>query len=92
MLDPVGPILVSVTAASPAAVLPITVAEARQSLVGRWQGKLEYRDYRSNEWTGLPVKLHIADGGENDDVSEGMAGNCFHVRPALHPCSALGRA
>jgi hypothetical protein len=42
----------------------VTVAEARQSLVGHWKGKLEYRDYRSDAWFGLPVVVNIADGGD----------------------------
>jgi hypothetical protein len=40
------------------------VEEARQSLLGRWQGKLEYRDYQSSGWSGLPVEVNIKDGGD----------------------------
>ena len=43
---------------------PPTVASARQSLVGAWQGKLEYRDYQADKWFGLPVKIVISDGGD----------------------------
>lgn len=46
----------SIAAPTPAQA-PLTVAEARQSLVGRWQGKLEYRDYQADRWIGLPVKV-----------------------------------
>ena len=54
-------------AQAPAVRLPIaavTVAAARQSLVGQWQGKLEYRDYQANKWFGLPLKLEVRDGGD----------------------------
>jgi hypothetical protein len=52
-------------AASPAASqTAITLAQARDSLVGRWEGKLEYRDYQANEWFGLPVTVSIRDGGD----------------------------
>ena len=50
--------------ASSLAVAPLTVAGARQSLVGRWQGKLEYRDYQADKWFGLPVKVEVRDGGD----------------------------
>ena len=33
------------------------IAAARSSLVGRWQGSLEYRDYQEDKWFGLPVKV-----------------------------------
>jgi hypothetical protein len=29
----------------------------RAGLVGAWQGKLEYRDYQSDRWFGLPVRV-----------------------------------
>lgn len=51
-------------AVSGSAATPPTVAEARQSLVGSWRGKLEYRDYQANRWFGLPVKVEIKDGGD----------------------------
>ena len=40
------------------------IAAARASLVGRWQGKLEYRDYQADKWFGLPVKVEVRDGGD----------------------------
>ena len=43
---------------------PLTVAQARQSLVGEWRGKLEYRDYQADKWFGLPVKVLVRDGGD----------------------------
>ena len=43
---------------------PLTVAAARQSLVGQWRGKLEYRDYQADKWFGLPLDLAVRDGGD----------------------------
>ena len=34
------------------------------SHIGRWEGRLEYRDYQSNGWAGLPVEINIKDGGD----------------------------
>ena len=63
---PVTLIAAFLAAAAPAplTVAPITVSSARQSLVGHWTGKLEYRDYQANQWFGLPVKIDIRDGGD----------------------------
>ena len=49
---------------APAAPAPMTVAQARQSLVGEWRGKLEYRDYQADKWFGLPVNVSVRDGGD----------------------------
>ena len=54
----------AMSAVSAAAATPLTIAEARQSLVGHWQGKLEYRDYQADRWFGLPVEVAIMDGGD----------------------------
>lgn len=42
----------------------LTLGDARRSLVGQWQGKLEYRDYRADRWFGLPVTVDVRDGGD----------------------------
>ena len=49
---------------TPTTPAPLTVAAARQSLLGRWTGKLEYRDYRADRWFGLPVTVEVRDGGD----------------------------
>ena len=59
-----APTAVPPAPASSLDVAPLTVAGARQSLVGRWQGKLEYRDYQADKWFGLPVKVSVRDGGD----------------------------
>jgi hypothetical protein len=53
----------SLATVAPAAT-PVTPASARQSLIGRWQGKLEYRDYQADRWFGLPVQVEVRDGGD----------------------------
>ncbi len=56
--------LMLLAAAQPAPPPTLTLAAARATLVGRWQGKLEYRDYQSNRWVGLPMTVAIRDGGD----------------------------
>ena len=41
-----------------------TIAELRQGLVGSWEGALEYLDYQSGQWFGLPLRVSIEDGGD----------------------------
>jgi hypothetical protein len=52
--------------AAPAGAQPaIGLAEVIASQVGHWQGRLEYRDYQSNKWEGIPVTVEILDGGDS---------------------------
>ncbi|UVO49367.1 hypothetical protein M0208_02095 [Sphingomonas sp. SUN019] len=44
---------------SAAAASPPTIASLLAGTAGRWQGELQYRDYQSNKWEGLPVKVAI---------------------------------
>jgi hypothetical protein len=51
--------------AHPALAQPVVdVPAARASLVGQWEGKLEYLDYGANQWFGIPVKTEIEDQGD----------------------------
>lgn len=47
-----------------AAANPIDLVTVRASLVGMWEGRLEYRDYSSDRWFGIPVTTRIADQGD----------------------------
>jgi hypothetical protein len=48
---------------------PVTdVATARASLIGKWEGSLEYLDYTANEWFGIPVKTVIEDQGDGATI------------------------
>lgn len=62
MIGALTSLLLAMSAAPASAAL--TVADARRSTLGRWDGKLEYRDYRADRWFGLPVKVEIRDGGD----------------------------
>jgi len=50
------------SAQEPAA--PLTLAQARLSLAGQWRGELQYRDYQSNEWVGIPVSVTVEPVGD----------------------------
>jgi hypothetical protein len=53
--------LAALTAAAPTAAQDaapiITLAEARASTKGAWTGELQYLDYSSGEWQGIPVTV-----------------------------------
>ncbi|MEQ1539910.1 MAG: hypothetical protein ABL928_13370 [Sphingorhabdus sp.] len=42
----------------------LTVAQARASLAGEWKAELQYRDYQSGKWQGIPFKTSIAIVGD----------------------------
>ena len=49
-----------IAAAPPA----LTVKEARASTAGVWRGELQYRDYQSDKWVGIPVSVTIEPIGD----------------------------
>jgi hypothetical protein len=52
----------------PVIAAPVDIAAARQSLVGKWEGSLEYRDYTADKWFGIPVKTAIEDQGDEATI------------------------
>ncbi|MGB7656002.1 MAG: hypothetical protein WBL74_11030 [Novosphingobium sp.] len=36
------------------------ISQVLAATAGNWTGKLQYRDYGTNQWEGLPVKIRIA--------------------------------
>ena len=40
------------------------LAAALATTAGTWSGQLQYRDYQTNKWEGLPVKVRIAVQGD----------------------------
>lgn len=40
------------------------LSQVLAATAGSWTGKLQYRDYESNKWEGLPVKIRIAVQGD----------------------------
>jgi hypothetical protein len=62
-------ISIAIACTAPLAASPaVDVATARASLVGSWQGSLEYLDYTANQWFGIPVKTNIEDQGDGATV------------------------
>lgn len=61
-----GAALLAVGAMLAAAAPPaLTVKEARATTAGSWRGELQYRDYQSDRWVGIPVTVTVepvADG------------------------------
>ena len=43
---------------------PLDIAALRLATAGAWEGKLEYRDYQSGRWFGLPMTVRIEDAGD----------------------------
>lgn len=46
-----------------------TLAEARASIAGAWEGQLQYRDYSSNTWEGIPVTVTITLEGDGNTLT-----------------------
>ena len=44
---------------APAQEAPVTLAEARASVSGMWQGELQYRDYQTDRWFGIPMTVEM---------------------------------
>ena len=51
-------------AAAQTAAPPLTIAQARASLAGEWQAELQYRDYQSGKWEGIPFTTTITMVGD----------------------------
>ena len=49
----------SAAGAASAAEPPLSPAALLAATAGQWQGELQYRDYQSNQWQGLPVTVAI---------------------------------
>lgn len=64
MIRSAGLLLLAVAAPALAHATSPDLSAARASQVGRWEGRLEYRDYQSNRWEGIPVRVEIRDGGD----------------------------
>lgn len=58
-------LLIGAASVSTAATPPVVdISTARASLAGSWSGSLEYLDYSTNKWFGIPVKTLIEDQGD----------------------------
>lgn len=54
--------------AQPAEPVRVDIGQARASLEGSWEGKLEYLDYGANKWFGIPVKTIVEDQGDGATI------------------------
>jgi hypothetical protein len=55
-----GAALVATAASGLAAQAAPDAAALLAGTVGKWKGELQYRDYRSNRWEGLPMEVTVA--------------------------------
>lgn len=51
--------LIATPASAIAQPAPPTAAEVLAATAGSWTGQLQYRDYQSNSWEGLPMRVVI---------------------------------
>lgn len=66
--------LVAATPAAAQDAAPaITLAEARASTAGAWAGELQYLDYQSGEWQGIPVTVTVTLEGDGNTLSRRAA-------------------
>jgi hypothetical protein len=48
---------------------PVSLAQARASLAGAWEGQLQYRDYQSGEWEGIPMSVTVTLEGDGTTLT-----------------------
>lgn len=58
----------AVPVAAEEAAPAITLAEARASTAGAWTGQLQYLDYQSGEWQGIPVTVTVTLEGDGNTI------------------------
>jgi hypothetical protein len=67
----------ALTAAAPAAAQDtapaITLQQARTSITGAWQGQLQYLDYSSGDWQGIPVTVTVMLEGDGNTLTRRAA-------------------
>ncbi len=70
-------LLTALTPALPAAAQEaapaVTLAQARASMAGAWKGELQYLDYQSGEWQGIPVTVTVTLEGDGNTLSRRAA-------------------
>ena len=47
----------------------LTIAEARASTAGAWEGQLQYLDYSSGKWEGIPVTVTVTLEGDRNTLT-----------------------
>lgn len=51
----------------------VTLAQARASTAGAWTGELQYLDYQSGEWQGIPVTVAVTLEGDGNTLTRRAA-------------------
>jgi hypothetical protein len=51
----------------------VTLQQARTSITGAWQGQLQYLDYSSGEWQGIPITVTVALEGDGNTLTRRAA-------------------
>jgi hypothetical protein len=63
-------VLVALAVPSAAQEAPaLTIAEARASMAGAWEGQLKYLDYSSGKWEGIPVTVTVTLEGDRNTLT-----------------------
>lgn len=71
----------TLTAAAPPA---LTVKEVRATTAGSWRGELQYRDYQSDRWVGIPVTVTIEAIGDGVTLLRRAVFDDGPARGAVH--------
>lgn len=70
---PAAALIAAATLAQPTAAQEeapaVSLAQARASTAGAWQGELQYLDYQSGEWQGIPVAVTVTVEGDGNTIS-----------------------
>ncbi len=51
----------------------VTLGQARASTAGAWAGELQYLDYQSGEWQGIPVRVTVTLEGDGNTITRRAA-------------------
>jgi hypothetical protein len=67
---PAAAVLVALAVPAAAQEAPaLTIAEARASTAGAWEGQLQYLDYSSGKWEGIPVTVTVTLEGDRNTLT-----------------------
>lgn len=47
----------------------VTLSQVRTSITGAWAGELQYLDYQSGEWQGIPVTVTVSLEGDGNTLT-----------------------
>jgi hypothetical protein len=73
---PAAALLAALACAMPAAAQEapdMTLAQVRASTAGAWAGELQYLDYQSGEWQGIPLTVTVTLEGDGNTLTRRAA-------------------